>query len=205
MRKILVLSLMLVFALALLAETPKEEAIKSLDNAKALLGKDDFVKAQAEIDYAVSKISEVLAEQLLKYIPDAPAGFKLEDKEATAMGQAGAIIGSTNGITAKGTYSKGDASIDLTIMIGGIMGKTAGLAGLASMFGGVNLGGGSKTVRIKGYSGNQEYDKDNESGTLSIQVGEKITVMLDGNNIENTDILKTIAEAVDLAKLETSF
>ena len=122
MRKILILAAIMLLTLNLFAENPRDEAVQSLDNAKQLLQKDQYVQAQDEINFALSKISEILAEQLLKFIPEAPAGFKLEDKDSQALGQAGAIIGGANTITATATYTKDDAELKLQIMIGGSLG-----------------------------------------------------------------------------------
>ncbi|NMD12184.1 MAG: hypothetical protein GYA77_01405, partial [Candidatus Cloacimonetes bacterium] len=79
------------------------------------------------------------------------------------------------------------------------------LGGIASMFGGLSVGSGAKTIRVKGYTGTQEFDPDEESGTLSIQVGEKISVIVEAHGIDNADIMTATAEAVDLARLESSF
>ena len=203
MRKILILAAIMLLTLNLFAENPREEAVQSLDNAKQLLQKDQYVQAQDEINFALSKISEILAEQLLKFIPEAPAGFKLEDKDSQALGQAGAIIGGANTITATGTYTKDDAELKLQIMIGGSLGGSSGLMGLATMFGG--MGNAGKTVRVKGYNGNQQFDKDESSGTLTVNVGSKITVMVTGEDIDNPALMTAIAEAVDMATLEKSF
>ncbi|HOZ00244.1 MAG TPA: hypothetical protein PLG20_00405 [Candidatus Syntrophosphaera sp.] len=203
MRKILILAAIMLLTLNLFAENPRDEAVQSLDNAKQLLQKDQYVQAQDEINFALSKISEILAEQLLKFIPEAPAGFKLEDKDSQALGQAGAIIGGANTITATATYTKDDAELKLQIMIGGSLGGSSGLMGLATMFGG--MGNAGKTVRVKGYNGNQQFDKDESSGTLTVNVGSKITVMVTGEDIDNPALMTAIAEAVDMATLEKSF
>jgi hypothetical protein len=38
-----------------------------------------------------------------------------------------------------------------------------------------------------------------------VQVGDKISVLVEGNNIASADIMKTLAEKIDLAKLEKAF
>ncbi|MCB5261905.1 MAG: hypothetical protein M0Q16_07475, partial [Candidatus Cloacimonetes bacterium] len=151
-----------------------------------------------------AKISELLAEDLIKYIPDAPAGFTQEDKTSQSLGQAGAIIGSANAIAATGTYSKDDMSFDLTIAVGGLPGKTGGLMGLAAMFGGMT-DMKTKTIRVKGYNATLEYDDDDESGTLTIKVGENITVLVTGENLVDADAMKTLAEKVDFDSLLKAF
>lgn len=203
MKRTIIFALTLLISLGLFAQTAREEALESLDNAKAMIQKDSFAEAMDEISYAMSKISEIQAEELIKFIPDPPAGFTLEEKESQSMGQAGAIVGSENSIIATATYAMDDTDINLTITVGGVLGQTGGLMGLASMFGGTAMG--TKTVRVSGYTGNQEYDKGDDSGTLTVQVGDNITVMVEGEEIEDADILKTFAELIDLPLLERSF
>jgi len=205
MKHIILIAVILFSITLMFAQPAKDEAIQSLDSAKSLIQQKNYVKAQDEINFALSKLSELLAEELIKYIPEAPAGWKLEDKNAAGIGQAGAMFGSANSINATAEYSgKDDANVHLNIAIGGVVGKVASLAALGQMYGG---GGakGSKSIRIAGYTGTTEYDSDSRSGKVMLQVGEKITVMLEGDNIADVEILKTIAGKIDLAKLEKSF
>ncbi len=190
--------------LSLSAQNAKQEALQSLDEAKALINGNQLAKAQEEINYASTKISEILSDELVKFIPDAPAGFTLEDRGAMSLGQAGAIIGSANSISASGQYRKGESDLELSITVGGLVGQAGGLMGLAAMFGGMG-GTNTRSSRINGYNATTEYDPSMQSGTLTVKVGEKITVIVEGSNIENADVLKTLAEEVDLSLLEKSF
>lgn len=197
MKRTLTIIAVLLLGLALHAAGPQDEAIEALDTAKTLINKGDYSKAQQEIDFALAKINEILAEDLLKFIPEGSGGFKLESKSAAPVNLMGANI------TAVGEYTKGDSEFDLTISVGGALGQSGGLMGLANMFGGMAAGG--KTVRVSGYTGTQEFDEGEESGTLTIKVGDKITVIVAGESIKNADLLKTLAEQVDLAGLEKAY
>lgn len=204
MKKLLIMTMLLLLVFTLSAQAAKQEALQSLDSAKALINKGDYMKAQEEMSYAQAKISEIVAEDLLKHIPEKPQGFVFESKEANSLGQAGAIIGSANSVAAMGHYTKDDASFDITITMGGVMGQAGSLmSGLASMFGGMATG--SSQVRVKGYTGTQEFDKEDKSGSLTIKVGNKISVIITGDEITNPDLLKTLAEQVDLGLLEKSY
>lgn len=212
MKKTAFITILLVFVLSLMAQTAKEEAIQSLDNAKRLITQDNYAKAQEEISFASSKINEILSEQLVKYLPDAPAGYKVDERNAQGLGQMGGFLGSANAITAIGRYSgttedaDGNiANLTLTISIGGLIGKTAGFAALGQMFGGGGAGTGSKSIRVSGYTANQEFQSGDSSGKLTVQVGEKVSVLIEGNGIKTADIMKTLVEKIDLAKLEKAF
>lgn len=197
MKRTLIIISVLLLGMALLAAEAKDEAIGALDAAKIQINKGDFAKAQQEIDFALAKINEILAADLLKFIPEGSNGFKLESKDAASMN----VMGANN--TAVGKYTKGDSSFDLTISVGGVLGQSGGLMGLASMFGGMAAAG--KTVRVNGYTGTQEFDEDESSGTLTLKVGDKITVIVTGENIENADILQDLAKLVELDELEEAY
>ena len=212
MKKLLILSVLLLLALAMTAQSAKEEALQSLDSAKQLILQNNYPKAQGELNYASSKLSELLSEMLVLYLPDAPAGYKVEEKSASGLGQMGAMLGSANTVAAVGTYtatkenSDGDTpELTLTISLGGIMGQASGLAALGQMFGGMGTGTGSKTIRVSGYTGTQEYTGANNSATLTVQVGPKISVIVNGENLQSPDIMKTLAEKIELSKLEKAF
>lgn len=208
MKQTILTILLIVITCVMFAEGAADEALQSLDNAKGLIQQKNYAKAQDEINFALSKLSEIQAEDLLKFIPDAPTGWKQDDKNSTGLGQAGAIMGSANAITAKGEYSKGDDSnVTLTISVGGILGKSAGFMGLGALMGGSSNSGNknSKSIRISGYTGTNEYDANEKNGTLTLQVGEKTSINIEGSNLENADVLKTFAGKIDLAKLEKAF
>jgi len=211
MKKLIIAIFLFTLIGILAAQTAQDEAITSLDNAKGLIKQNNYVKAQEEINYAQSKLSELLSEDLVKYIPDAPDGFKQDSKNAQGLGQMGGMMGSPNAITAKGDYTattaandESPASVHVTISIGGMLGKVAGFAALGQMYGG-GAGTNNKSIRVAGYSGTLDYNASDKNGHLSLQIGDKTSVVIDGDNIANSDILKTFASKIDLAKLEKAF
>lgn len=204
MKRVIFAILLLSITCLMLAQAARDEAIQSLETARDLLEHQSYVKAQDEINFALAKVNELLAAELLKFIPDAPEGWRRESANAAGLGQMGAFMGSANAITASADYYKGDTHIQLTLSSGGILGKTASLAALGQMYGKATEQG-SKTIRIAGYTGTSEYEADSQSGNINLQVGEKISIRAEGDNIASTDALKTLIEKIDLAKLEKSF
>ncbi len=180
---------------------PKDEALSSLDTAKGFVSGEQYSKAVDEINYALAKINEILAQKLLALIPEAPAGYTRESTNSTGLGTAGSFMGSANSLTADASYNNPSGSyINLTITVGGFIGQAASFANMGQMFGGAVAG--SSTIRIKGYTGTLEYDQENQSGTLSVKVGDDKSVIIEGSQIESGDILKALAEKMDLARLE---
>jgi hypothetical protein len=206
MKQAILTILLIAITCLMFAEGAADEALSSLDNAKSLIQSKSYVKAQDEINFALSKVSELLSEDLIKFIPDAPAGWKQDEKSSAGLGQAGGFMGSANAITATGEYSKGEeGSVKITISVGGFIGKSAGLMGLGALYGGSSGTKNSKSIRIAGYTGTNEYNTEDKDGKLTIQVGEKISVNIEGNGLENADVLKSFTTIMDLPKLEKSF
>jgi len=189
--------------------TPNQEALDSLDAAKNLISKAKYSKALDEINYAVSKINELLSEKLKSFIPEkGPSGYNLTEKNAQGLGAAGAIVGSTNSLTGVGRYENdSDSSIELTIASGGLLGKTASFANFGNMFGSFDnsSGNNTKSVRINGYTGSLTENSSDKSGTLSIQIGEKTSITINGYNIESIEVLMELAKKIDLSGLEEAF
>ena len=201
MKKIALIVTILFSSFSLLhADGVKEEALTSLDTAKTLINQGNYSKAVEEINYALSKLNEIAADGLLKFIPEAPAGFKLDKKDAQGVGQAAAVIGTAG---ASATYlGPKDSSLELNIAIGGMAGKMASMAALGTMYAGLSKEAGMTSVRINGYTGTQQFDKAGKSGNLTLQVGEKASVTIHGNNIDSPDAMKALAQKIDLAGLE---
>lgn len=189
---------------AILSAGPEQEAISSLDTAKDLINSGDLVKASEEIQYALTKVNEILAKQLEAFLPAAPKGYNEENREASSLGSAGMFVGSANALSASSSYSNEAGSyLNVNIGVGGLMGKAAGLASMGQMWGGSSTG--AESTRIKGYTGTLEYDRENQSGKLSLQVGDETSVMIEGSMIDSTDVLRSLAESMDLAGLEKAF
>ncbi|OGR17198.1 MAG: hypothetical protein A2X81_19245 [Desulfobacterales bacterium GWB2_56_26] len=208
MKKIL-LSMAVVLSLSTpsFAEKLQDEAVDSLTTAQKLVKEANYSKAVDEINYALSKVNELTAAGLVKYIPEPPAGFTLVNKQAQGVGAAAAIAGNA-GATAEYASDSG-ASVNLNIAIGGMTGKMAGMAALGSLLAGMNQNAGSseqsRQVRVQGYTGTEIFDTAGKTGTLSFQLGEKTSVTLEGSNIDSPDVLMQFVKNIDLAGLEKNF
>lgn len=185
------------------AENVQEEAINSLSTAQNFLKKGNYSKALEEINYAMAKINELTAEGLLSFIPDPPEGYTLVNKNSQGIGQGAAIIGNAG---ATGSYrGQDDQRLELNISIGGMVGQMGSLAAFGAMMSGMVPEAGMKTIRIQGYTGTITFDKDNTSGNLTIQVGDKKSVQIEGNAIDSADDLKILAEKIDLVGLDEKY
>jgi hypothetical protein len=184
------------------AEDPAQEAISSLSTAQTLIKQGNTAKAIEEINFALSKLNEVTASGMLKYIPAPPKGFTLDSKSSQGMSDGAMMVGNAG---AEAQYSgENEASVRITIATGGLTGKLGSLASFGAMFGGGGQASGSKSVRIKGFTGTMQFDTEGKSGTLTLQVGQKTSVTIEGSNVDSENVLKSFAELMDLNGLSTA-
>ncbi|MCC7429342.1 hypothetical protein IT568_00725 [bacterium] len=180
------------------------EIIESLETAKGFVKQKNWEKVQEELNYALSKIGEIKSQNLVKFLPEAPKGFRKENANAQSIGSAGAFVGSAGAVNATADYypEKDDdnsKSVKIEIFSGGMLG---GIGGLAQAFSGFAQSGGTKNtnVRIKGYKGMQEWEED--YGKLTIAIENKATIVISANGYPNAEILKTFAELINFSGIE---
>ncbi len=185
------------------AEDIRQEALNSLGTARNFIEKENYKKAVEEIHYALAKIHELTADKLLQFIPDPPAGYTLLTKTSQGLGQGAVIIGNAG---AQATFQgPAEESITLQISIGGITGQIGSLAALGSIFAGMSPQMVSKSIRIQGFTGTLLFDENLKKGTLTLQVGDKTSVILQGANIPDPEILKNFAAGIDLTALADNY
>ncbi len=84
---ILPITLSFIIASSCYAENIQEEAMDSLATAKTFVEKGNYNKAIEEINYALAKINELTAEGLIKFIPEPPPGYTLDNKQSKVQEQ----------------------------------------------------------------------------------------------------------------------
>lgn len=188
----------------------KDEALESMESAKEMITSQDYAKAIEELNFAITKLNEMQSSKLLKYLPKEIAGYKISSEGPKTMSNA--LLGANTTIATvefeapskikiEGSEDEYENStITVNITVGGILGQAAAMANMYSV-------SDNKTtaVRVKGYKGNINFQKENNSGSLMLQIGEKITVTVEGSSILSGDILKAAVDKMDLKALEKEF
>jgi hypothetical protein len=126
-------------------------------------------------------------------------------KRTNATGEKTAAMGMQIS-NAEGRYSS-DQGSSITVKITDI-GSMSGLAGMtAYAWANVSVDretdtGYEKTTTYNGYKAHEKYDKQNKSGEISVMVGDRFVVEVDGNNIEMGAIKDALGK-VDIGKLNS--
>lgn len=146
------------------------------------------------------KVETVDFRELKAMLPASLSGLKRTD----ATGEKTAAMGMQIS-TAEGSYSSEDGK-SVTLKIADI-GSLSGLAGMAAYAWAANEidresdNEYEKTTKFKGYKALEKYNKQSRSGELSVLVGSRFVVEVDGSNID-MNALKAALSAVDLGKLD---
>jgi hypothetical protein len=150
---------------------------------------------------AGKKVETVDYKELKGMLPESLPGMKRTD----ATGEKTAAMGMQIS-HAEGRYSS-DQGASTTIKITDI-GSMTGLAGMtAYAWARVDVdregdNGYEKTSTFNGYKSHEKYDRASKSGEISVLVGDRFVVEVDGNNVE-MDAIKSALGKVDLGKLNS--
>ncbi len=188
-------------------QTAKQmEAVSKQMEAATKSGTVNIGDAMAAMGAAVSgaansgkKVETVDYKELKALLPEALPGMK----RTAASGETSSAMGMQIS-NAEGRYSSDDGS-SATIKITDI-GSMTGLAGMtAYAWARVDVDretdtGYEKTAMLNGYKSHEKYDKQSKAGEVSVLVGDRFVVEVEGNNVD-MDAIKSALGKVDLGKL----
>ena len=148
------------------------------------------------------KVETVDYKELKALLPESLPGMKRTDATGEKTSAMGMQISNT-----EGRYSADNGGGSMTIKITDI-GSMTGLAGMtAYAWAGVNIDRESdneyeKTSTIGGYKSHEKYNKSSKSGEVSVLVGDRFVVDVNGDNVD-MDAIKGALGKVDLGKLNS--
>jgi hypothetical protein len=191
-------------------ETAKnlQDASKQMEAASKNAGAN-MGDAMAAMGAAVSgaangnkKVETVDYKELKALLPESLPGMKRTDATGEKSSAMGMQISNT-----EGRYSAENGGGSMTIKITDI-GSMTGLAGMtAYAWAGVNIDRESdneyeKTSTIGGYKSHEKYNKSSKSGEVSVLVGDRFVVDVNGDNVDMNAIKGALGK-VDLGKLNS--
>ena len=167
-----------------------------IDQGKRLYEQGDVGGAVAELEFAVQELKGKQSAAYLATFPAPAAGWTLEE----ASGDDAANVPFL-GNTAKRTYraQSGAGVIEAQLMTGGSF-----MQGIASMFMNPQVMAGqpnAKRVRVGRDNAVVTYDPAERSGQLMLDVGGKITIVVDGRDIASGDPRVELINRWDVKKV----
>ncbi len=172
------------------ASTVRADDVKDqINEALSAYDKKDLATATAALEAALGLLRQARAEVWKTVLPDAPQGWTASEIEIASMGVA--MMG--GGTTAKRDYTKGDETVEISLLSDSPM-----IQGMAMMFSGAMSGPDNKLVVIDGRR--MMYSKgDNAYQTI---VANKVLVKIEGSQGVDDQTLRTFLKAVKFAEIE---
>ena len=174
----------------LFAPTARADDVKDqINEALSAYDKKDLATATAALEAALGLLRQARAEVWKTVLPEAPQGWTAGEVELASMGVA--MMG--GGTTAKRDYTKGDETVEISLLSDSPM-----IQGMAMMFSGAMAGPDNKLVVIDGRR--MMYSKsDNAYQTI---VANKVLVKIEGSQGVDDQTLRTFLKAVKFAEIE---
>ena len=127
--------------LALAPQASADEFTDVIAGALEAYEEGDITVAREELDYAMKLLTDLKAQSLAGFLPEALPGWTRSDDDVEG-GMAMAMFG--GGTTAAATYSDGSQEMTITLMANSPM-----ISGVAAMITGMAAMGGGKPIRIQ--------------------------------------------------------
>lgn len=167
-----------------------------IDQARRYYEQGDIGAALGELEFAAQELKGKQSAAYLATFPAPAAGWILED---AAQGETAAVpfLGNTTGRTYRA--EGGEASIEAQVMGGGSL-----MQGLAAMFMNPQVLAAqpnARRIRVGRENAVATYDPAERSGQVMLDLGGKLTIMLDGKGLASADPMVELVNRWDLAKL----
>lgn len=204
MRKTMWLTFLLALSVLWLLPSCKGESKEEKAAREAQEAADQMEEAAQKMQDALTGIesgekAEVVDWRKLKeLLPNKIDGMPRTDESGETAGAMGFTFSQ-----ASGTFEKGDRRVDLKIV------DTGGLSGLLSVSAAwttitidkEDRNGYERTTEIDGYKAFEKYDKNSKNGEVSVLVGKRFVVTLEGRGVD-MDELRDALDDIGLKKLE---
>lgn len=164
-----------------------------IEAAKAAYQKNDLPRTAKALEAALSDIHDRLGKALAETMPPASAGWQADPPEIQGLGQVG------GGLAVTRAYGKGEASLNASLFLDSpaVEAAAALFANSAATAGQPNL----KRVKVGTEDALLRFDGANKSGEITIVLGNRILLSIEGDNLANADVLTEAAKGWNIAKI----
>jgi hypothetical protein len=167
-----------------------------IDKAKSLYSQGKYSESINELNVAISQIQNLLMDKYKTVFPAALNGWDADEFETSAAGMA--FMG--GGISVSRNYNTNDGATYVKIEM---VSDSPLLSSIMMMFSNPMFLGGKKIVNLGSEKAIEEWNGEDQSGTLQIVIDNKVLFTVNGNDIANKDIMYSYANKIDFAKLRT--
>lgn len=196
-RLLLAAPLALAFALATAAPAAADEVREQVEIALEYYEEGDLGGAITELEFAISAIRARQSALFAESLPEAPEGWEAGAAET----EAGMAFMGGGGIV-KRSYRQSDGSgrMEAQLVIDNPM--VQGMAALMSNPAMMAAQPNTERVRIARENAMLKWEEDRGRGEISMMLGGRLLLQLEGQGLADKDILVDMMNAWDLAKLK---
>jgi hypothetical protein len=133
--------------------------------------------------------------QLIPLVDLKWAGWEMTGKPTGTTMKQGEISMSE----ARATYRRGDQSLDIVIL--DFMGKAMPFMALGQQLEMETSEESIRSTTIQGFKGLETFRTKEHHGELNLNVADRFWVKIDGNGIDNLEVLRAVAKQMNLTKL----
>ena len=191
--RLLTALLLFVLALPLWAD----DVTDWIDDGKKAYTAGNYSEAAQSLEYAAQMIRQLKGESFTEVFPAAPAGWKQQDSEASAVSSS-LMGGATSATTSyererDGMYD----SVRISITTDSPMLSMVSMAFSNPMF---MSGDGQRMIKINGQKALLDYDASDRSGDIQIVLNQNVLISIDGSGVSEEE-LRSFATGIDFDKV----
>lgn len=166
-----------------------------LDAARAAYQKGDLPRAARELDGALRQVHDRLGRALAETLPPPPAGWQAEAAEIQGLGMVG------GGLSVTRAYERSDSTLNASLILDSpaVEAAAALLANPAATAAQPNM----KRVKVGADDALMRYDGSTKSGEITMVLGSRVLLEIEGDNLANSDVLIEAAKGWNLAKIRS--
>ena len=184
-----------VLAVLTLASTPAlaaDDVPLKLDSARAAYQKGDLARAARDVEAALKAMQERLGRIFAETLPTLSNRWKPDEVEIQGLGEIG------GGLSITRAYTRDDQSLNASLLLDSPAGESA-QALLAAPVAQQHV----RKVKVGGEEAVLRFDPSTSTGEITMMVGNRVVLEVQGDNITSADPLLEAAAAWNLAKIRT--
>jgi hypothetical protein len=165
-----------------------------LDAARAAYQKNDLPRTAKALEAALADIHDRLGKALAETMPPPASGWQADPPEIQGLGQVG------GGLAVTRAYAKGEATLNASLFL-----DSPAVEPAAALFANPAAAAQPNMKRVK--VGNEDavmrYDAANKSGEVTVVLGNRVLLSIEGDNIASADALTDAAKGWNFAKIRS--
>lgn len=164
-----------------------------IEAARAAYQKNDLPHTAQALEAALADVHDRLGKALAETMPPAAAGWQADPPEVQGLGQVG------GGLVVTRAYGKGESSLNASLFL-----DSPAVADAAALFATPAASAtlpNTKRVKVGAEDALLRFDAANASGEVTVVLGNRVLLSLEGDNIANGDVLVEMAKGWNFARI----